>query len=117
MKEFFRDIRSDKLIFRGFTATFIFILLPLPYILINYRMFPPYMPIFNQFPWGPARLAPPWSIFIPSIISLAILAINVIFSSFLYKKTPLVSRMLAVTSFLIATLTLLYIFRTIQIVL
>ena len=117
MKEFFRDIRSDKLTFRGFSITFIFILLPLPYILLNYKGLPPFMPIFNQLPWGPPRLSPPWGIFLPSIISFFILIINVIFSSFLYKKTPLISRMLAVTSLLIATLTLLYVIRTIQIVL
>ncbi len=117
MKEFFKDVRSDKLTFRVFTATLIFIFLPLPYILFFYGNLPPYLPVFNQLPWGQPRLAPPWGVFIPSIISFCILISNVILSSVLYKKTPLVSRMLAVISFIIAILTLLFVFRTIQIVL
>ena len=117
MKEFFKDLRSDKFTFRAFTATFIFILLPLPYILFFYGNLPPYLPVFNQLPWGQPRLAPGWGVFIPSLISLGILISNVVICSVLYNKTPLVSRMLAVISFIIAILSLLFVFRTIQIVL
>lgn len=117
MKEFFSDVRSDKLTFRGFIATFFLIILPLPYILFNYKGFPPFMPIFNQLPWGMPRLAPPLGIFFPSLISFFVLVLNIFLSSFIYKKTPLVSRMLAVTSLLIALLTLLFVIRTVQIVL
>ncbi len=117
MKEFFKDIRSDKLTFRVFTATLIVILLPLPYILFFYRNLPPYLPVFNQLPWGEPRLAPPIGVLIPSLISLCILIANVFLSPVLYKKTPLVSRMLAVISFIIAILTLLFVFRTVQIIL
>jgi hypothetical protein len=117
MKEFFKDVKSDKLTFRVFITTCIFILLPIPYILFFYRNLPPYLPIFNQLPWGQSRLAPPWGVFIPSLISFGILISNLVLSSVLYKKAPLVSRMLAVISFIIAILTLLFIFRTIQIVL
>jgi hypothetical protein len=116
MKEFFKDVRSDRLTFRVFIATFIVILLPLPYILFFYRNLPPYLPVFNQLPWGQSRIAPPWEIFLPSLISLLILIFNLVLSSVLYKKTPLVSRMLAIVSFIISTLTLLFVFRTIQIV-
>ena len=117
MKEFFKDVKSDKLTYRVFIATLFFILLPLPYILFFYRNLPPYLPVFNQLPWGEPRIAHPWAIFIPCVISLCILITNIILSSILYKKTPLVSRMLAVISFIIAILTLLFVFRTIQIVL
>jgi len=117
MKEFFKDVKNDKLTYRVFITTLFFILLPLPYILFFYRNLPPFLPVFNQLPWGQPRLAPPWGIFIPSLISLCILITNIILSSVLYKKTPLVSRLLAVISFIIALLTLLFVFRTIQIVL
>ena len=117
MKEFFSDIRSDKLTFRGFIATFFLILLPLPYILLNYKDLPPFIPIFNQLPWGMPRLATPLGILLPSLISLFVWILNILLSSFIYKKTPLVSRMLAVTSLLIALLTLLFVIRTVQIVL
>jgi hypothetical protein len=117
MNGLFKDIKNDKLTFRGFTATFIFILVPIPFIIFLYRNLPPFLPIFNQLPWGPERLSSTWGIFIPLIISFIIFIFNLILSSFLYKKSPLVSRMLSIVSFLIALLTLLFIFRTIQIVL
>jgi hypothetical protein len=117
MREFFKDVRSDKFTFRVYIATLFFILLPLPYILFFYRNLPPFLPVFNQLPWGQPRLAPDWAVFIPSIISLCILITNVVLSAVLYKKTPLVSRMLAIISFIIATLTLLFVIRTVQIVL
>ncbi|MCL6096778.1 MAG: hypothetical protein M1444_03835 [Patescibacteria group bacterium] len=117
MKEFFKDVTTDKLTFRVFIATLIFTLLPLPYIVFFYRNLPPYLPVFNQLPWGQPRIAPPFGVFIPSLISLGILISNLVLSSVLYKKTPLVSRMLAVVSFIISILTLLFVFRTIQIVL
>jgi len=117
MREFFRDIKSDKLTYRGFIATFIFILLPLPYILFNYRNLPPLLPIYNQLAWGEPRVAATWEVFIPSIISITLFIINLIISSALYKKNPLIPRILVVVSFLIAVLTLLFVFRTIQIVL
>ncbi|MCL5970410.1 MAG: hypothetical protein M1450_02845 [Patescibacteria group bacterium] len=117
MKEFFKDVKNDKLTFRLFILTLVFVLIPLPYILFFYRNLPPYIPVFNQLSWGAQRLAPPFGIFIPSVISILMLIVNLVLSSILYKKTPLVSRMLAVISFIVALLTLLFIFRTIQIVL
>jgi hypothetical protein len=117
MKEFFNDVRNDRFTFRVFTTTFIFILFPFPYILFFYRNLPPFLPVFNQLPWGQPRLAPPLGIFIPSIISLIILIANIMLSSFLYKKTPLVSRLLAIISLIISVLTLLFVFRTVQIIL
>ncbi len=117
MKEFFSDIRQDKLTFRGFLTTIILIILPLPYILINYKGLPPFMPVYNQLPWGTPRLAPTWGVFIPTVISFFILIVNIIVSSVLYKKTPLVSRLLAVISLIVAILTMLFVVRTIQIVL
>lgn len=117
MKEFFKNVKNDKLTFRVFIVTFILVLLPIPYILFSYKNLPPFIPVFNQLQWGQPRLAPTLGVFLPSIISFTILIFNLGLSSFLYEKTPLVSRMLSVISFLIALLSLLFVFRTVQIVL
>jgi hypothetical protein len=116
MKEFFKDIRNDKLTFRAFVSALVLILIPLPYILFFYGSLPPYIPVLNQLAWGQPRVISTWGIFLPSIISLVILGINLVVSSYLYKNVPLISRMLAGISLLIAILTILFVFRTIQIV-
>ena len=117
MREFFKNIKNDKLTFRVFIFTFILILIPIPFILFSYKSLPPFIPVFNQLQWGQPRLAPTLGVFLPSVISFIIFISNLGLSSYLYEKTPLVSRMLSVISFLIALLSLLFVFRTIQIVL
>lgn len=117
MKEFTKDIRNDKITQRGFLGGIIIIVLSIIYILFSYSSLPPFIPLFNQLPWGEQRVANTIGIFIPSATAFLILILNVIFSSIVYKKAPLISRILAITSLLIAILTFLFIIRTIQIVL
>ena len=117
MKELFSIIKNDKILSKFYIGSFIMMLLTLIYILFFYRNLPPVLPIFNQLPWGDQRLGNTLDIFIPDIIVFTIFTINLLLSGFFYSKTPLVSRMLSVTSFLISLLTFLFIFRTIQIVL
>ena len=116
MKEFFSDIRNDRITQRGFFASLIIVALSVLYILFYYRNLHPFIPLYNQLPWGEQRLASTSGILIPSLIAFLILAFNVFFSSLIYKKAPLISRMLAVTSLLIAILAFLFIIRTVQIV-
>jgi len=117
MNDLINTIRQDNIAQKSFSLSFVVIFLTLIYILIYYQNLPPFLPLFNQFPWGDKRLSITIGIFIPPIIALSILVLNLFFSSFIYKKTPLLSRILAVTSFLITILTFLFIIRTIQIVL
>src|SRR5476651_22747 len=105
MKGLFKDLTSDKTIFRFNIFTILIIVFTIIFITISYRRLPPIIPLFNQLPWGSQRLGSTFSIFIPSIIVIMIFIINMFIAKIVYKKTPLVSRMLAVTSFLIAFLT------------
>ena len=117
MNELFRLIKNDKILSRLYLFSFSIILLTLIYIVFFYRNLPPVLPIFNQLPWGDQRLGKTYDIFIPDLIVSIIFFINFILSGVTYKNNPLISRMLAVTCFLITLLTFLFIFRTIQIVL
>lgn len=117
MNELFKLIKNDRIIFRFFILSLTLIIITILYIVINYQNLPPVVPLFNQLPWGPQRLIVRIGIFIPDLIVFSIFLINLFLSLIVYKKIPLVSRMLAVTSCLISLLTFLFIFRTVQIVL
>ena len=117
MKEIIENLRKDKIILQLFIIAFLLIGLSLIYVLININNLPPLIPLFNQLPWGDQRLSPSFGIFIPLVIVVFITFFNIILSALIYKSTPLVSRMFAVTTFLITILTFLFTFRTIQLVL
>jgi hypothetical protein len=117
MKDFFKDITSDNLTQKSFFTSVIIIVLSIIYILFYYGNLPPFIPLYNQLPWGEQRLAQTPGILIPSLISFIIFIFNLIIASVVYKKIPLISRMLSVTTLLVAILTFLFIIRTVQIVL
>lgn len=116
MKEFFKDIRGDKTITFAFLIDILFIFLTIAYILFFYGKLPPFVPIFNQLPWGEQRLGPTITIFIPVLIAFLIFIINIFISTFIYKNIPLISRMFAAISLLIGILTFLFIIRTITLI-
>lgn len=117
MKEILSLIRNDKILNRFYLASLGLIGITILYILFIFKNLPPVIPMFNQLPWGEERLGPAISIFLPDIIVGTIFILNLILSGLFYSRTPLISRILAVTCFLIALLTFLFIFRTTQIVL
>lgn len=117
MKVFFENIKSDKILFWGFSAAFILIAINLIFILLSYSNLPPFIPIFNQMPWGEKRLGVKWQIFLPLFITFIIFLTNLFLSSFLYKKMPLISRILSFTSLLICFFALLFSARTILLIL
>ena len=85
-ERFFRDFKDDKVMSGGFVVTFITIFLTFIYILINLQFFPPYIPLFNQLPWGDQRLGTTFTIFIPLGITALIAVLNIVICSFIYKN-------------------------------
>jgi hypothetical protein len=113
MKEFFKDISQDKTITSAFLINAFFLIVSIIYILFSYNKLPPFVPIFNQLPWGEQRLGSTLTIFIPALTALLIFALNIFASTITYKKNPLISRMLAAISLLITILTFLFTVKTI----
>lgn len=113
MKDLVTNIRSDKIVLRGFILSSFFIALTLAYILVNYRNLPPFVPVFNQLPWGTQRLTQTSGIFIPIIIFFLIFFINLIISSIVYSKNPLISRVVAATTLMISVINFLSTIRII----
>ncbi|HZJ18641.1 MAG TPA: hypothetical protein VFD45_03430 [Patescibacteria group bacterium] len=117
MNGLFKNTFNDRTTKRGFFFCIIIIVLSIIYVAFYYRFLPPLIPLFNQLPWGEQRLSKTIGIFIPPLIAFIIFLINLILASRFYAKAPLLSRMLAITSFLISILTFLFIIRTVQAVL
>ncbi len=116
MRKYFNSLKKDRLIFKLYIATFVLIAATVVYILINLGKLPPLIPVFNQMPWGEERLSSTFGIFIPSLITSVIFFVNIILSAVSYNTSPLISRLIAITSFLTALLTFLFIVRTTQLI-
>lgn len=117
MKSFINNIRADKWTFRGFSISLVIAFLTILFIILNYASLPPLIPIFNQLPWGTQRLTQTPGIFIPIVCFGIIFLINIIFTSFVYSKNPLIARIVSATTFIISILNFLFIIRTILIIL
>lgn len=117
MKEFFKDIKSDKAIMPIFFINGLLIIISIIFILFSYGNLPPFVPIFNQLPWGDQRLGPTIAIFIPVLVALLMTVVNIFIASFIYKKNPLISRMLAAVSLLVSILAFLFMLKTITLLL
>lgn len=113
MKDFIKNIRSDRLTFNGFIISIALTLITVLYILLQYKNLPPFIPIFNQLPWGDQRLVSTPGIFIPIIIFVCLFIFNVIFTSVVYSKNPLIARIVASVTLLLAIINFLFIGRTI----
>lgn len=113
MKEFFKDAIQDKAITLAFLANFLLIIATVVYILFSYGNLPPFIPVFNQLPWGEQRLGNTITIFFPILTALLIFVINILISTSIYKKIPIISRMLAAISLLTGILTFLFVVKII----
>lgn len=116
MNAFLKYIQADRILHVGFLISFIFIVLTVVAILFFYRSLPPFIPLYNQLPWGESRLGGKIAIFTPVLIGLSIVIINSVLVSVLYLKIPLVCRILSVTSLLISIFLSLFIMRLIQLI-
>jgi hypothetical protein len=117
MKNLINNIKSDRITLRGFLLSFLLNIITIIYILLNYKALPPFLPIFNQLPWGDQRFTQTPGIFITVVIFSLIFVINLVISSLVYAKNPLIARILAATTFLIAIMNLIFIVRTILVIL
>lgn len=116
MNEIYKNIVSDKIFFYSLLTTFLSIIIAVAYVMFNYSSLPPFVPIYNQMPWGEAQLGKKQEIFIPILISSVISIFNLLFAIIIYKKMPITARILSSTSLLICFFTLIVIVRTIRLI-
>lgn len=116
MKGFFKKINADRIIKLSTYFSFFFLLLHLIYVSIFYYFLPPFFPLFNQMPWGEERLGVRNEIFLPFLIALSFFLFNLLLSLRLYEKLPLISRILSITNLLVCIISLIFIVRTVQLI-
>lgn len=112
----FKAILADKIVLSAYLGGvfisffhFIFLLFSMPHL-------PPFIPLFNQMPWGQTRLATKTEILIPLVLGVSILVGNYVGASIFYQRLPLVARFLSITGFLTAFFAFVVIIRTILII-
>ena len=116
MKELIKLLKTDKILRWSVVSTSILIILSLALDFLFYFSLPLVIPLFNQMPWGESRLGTRLEIFLPIIVAATFFLCNLILMIKLYDKTPLLSRMLCVTAFLIALLTFIFLIRTLLLI-
>lgn len=109
-------LQSDKILFYGSILSLVFLVVSIIIIAFVYSRIPPFIPLYNQLPWGEARLATKNEFFILPAMMGGILFANVIAALSLYQKTPLLSRLFAATSLLTGIFGLLFVGRTVSLI-
>jgi hypothetical protein len=117
MKELFKHIRADKIVRWGMLIGALLILLDTIYILFSYLSLPPYIPLYNQMPWGENRLGARIEIFLPIVITAAFYILNLFMIIRMYEKTPLASRIISITTLLLTILSFIFVVRTLLLIL
>lgn len=79
-----------------------------------YIKLPPTIPLFFSLPWGEARLSSKLSLLILPIISFAVVMINILLGRIASKLSPLLPRVLAVSSAVVVGMLLIALFGIIQ---
>ena len=116
MNGLIKHLSSDKTVWWSVIFSLAILVLTLFFVLLFYRALPPVIPIFNQLPWGTERLSTKLALLLPPGVAFVILIINVFMTNLISEKLPVVARMLTITTLLIALLTIVFVFRIIQLI-
>jgi hypothetical protein len=81
------------------------------YVILIYKNLPPFLPIYNQLPWGDDRIGHTIEISLPIFLSLIIFLGNLLIYRFLYASMPLIARMIAITTLFSSIVTVIFIIR------
>lgn len=114
MKKLFKQLRQDNVTSYGFLLGGILILIDTITPIVLLSQLPPYLPLYNKAPWGYARLGTKFEFFIPIGIALICYIGNLFFAEYLYKKVPLLSRLLGVTTVVLMVLLTIFIIQTVR---
>lgn len=116
MRKWVQGLFYDKLIRQTSIVAIILLAISLVSILLFLSHLQPFIPLFNQSPWGILRLANKSALFLPVSIAFAYLLINSIIAHYVSTTMPLVSRILAITAVICALLVFSFLIRTFQLI-
>jgi len=117
MKGLFKYTKTDKIVRLGIVTAGLLVLIEAIFTIVFYFSLPPFLPLFNQLPWGEERLGTKVEIFIPVLITFFFLIFNLLLLNRFYERMPLLSRILSITTLLITLLSFIFILQTLRIIL
>lgn len=94
MKEALFYLKEDKVLKFAFLSSSFLLLLQILFLIFTYKNLPPLIPLYLQRPWGQSQIAPQIQIFLLPALTLFLIIFNTFLSTFLYKESPLLSRIL-----------------------
>lgn len=100
----YHNLRNDKLILYALFLTFIILIAGFVLLFVKIGDLPSLVPLYYSLPWGEERLASASLLIILPGSALLMLVFNLYWMAFFYEKEPLLSKLLAVVSALIAFL-------------
>lgn len=107
MKNNFNFLLQDRItklsIFSAITIFVVYIVT----VTASYAMLPPVIPLFNSLPWGSARLASAYFVFVFPILFFLIFIFNNFIAGRMYKKHVLAARIFSFNSLLVVILGLI----------
>ncbi len=117
MKKLIDPLIKDKATFYLLLTSVVILVITTIAATFFYFRLPPYIPIFNQLPWGDNRLTSAIGIFIPIGLLALVLIFNIFFSAFLYSKNnPLLGRIISSISLLISIMNFIFIVHTVLLI-
>lgn len=117
MKDIINIIVADRITRIATIVSWGMVIFAVGYIALIYPGLPPYIPLFNQLGWGDPRLTARVMIILPPLVTLGLIFLNTLIAAWLYRPTPLLSRMTTITSLLVSALMLIFVIRVTQLVL
>ena len=117
MSEVSKLVKADKIIRWGMTFSLILLLFQAGLLAVFYLRLPPVLPLFNQLPWSEDRLGVTYEFLLPFIITAVFFLFNYVLLRKLYITTPLISRIIGITTLLASLLSFIFVVRTLQLVL
>lgn len=117
MNEASNPSKADKIIRWSMTFAFILLLFQAGLLAVFYLRLPPVVPLFNQLPWGEDRLGATYEFLLPIVIAGIFFLFNYVLLRKLYTTTPLVSRIVGITTLLTSLLSFIFVVRTLQLIL
>lgn len=110
-----KNLFADNIVLASFIGVGTMLFLYVIFVLFMFQKLPPVVPLFNQVPWGEGRLATKMQLFLPFGIACAIVISNTSILLFFSTDTPLVTRLVCLTNFLVTLFALLLVIRTVLI--
>ncbi len=100
-------LMKDNVVKISLSFSFFIFLVTGTLVAFLYNKFPPYVPLLNSLSWGVERIVPTRVILFLLPVFLTMIIVNFLLSTAIYKKNPLLGRIIVFNAFLFSLLVFL----------